>query len=141
MRTESPRNSASCHFPFALLRALLELTVAAALELGRSQEAAQLLSLWRLSRAQPQLQNQELEQLRAELTGLQSAATPGLEKRLADTRAEFLVKLSQLRQRHPEIESALSAQGDELLALQKHLPPATLLVQYTRRLTGCLFSP
>lgn len=110
-------------------RALLEGTLSACLELGRSQQAAEALADWRRLQAQPALVNPELDALRAELIGLQ-AAGPGLEQRLADTRAQFLIKLSELRQRNPEVESALSAQGGELLALQPHLDDSTLLVQY-----------
>ncbi len=110
-------------------RAVLEATLSACLELGRTAQAAEALAQWRRLQSQPALVNPELDGLRAELVGLQ-AAGPGLAQRLADTRAQFLVKLTELRQRNPEIESALSAQGGELLALQPHLGDSTLLVQY-----------
>lgn len=112
----SSARAQALHSPSA--REVLEITVAAALQQGQSQPAAQLLSAWQAIQARPAKQNPELDQLKAELTGLKNS------------RADFLTKLSELRQRNPEMESALSAQGNELLALQAHLPPATLLVQY-----------
>ena len=102
------------HSPSA--QQVLEITVAAALQSGQPRQAAQLLSAWRV--LQGRTPTPELDQLKAEVTGLKNS------------RAEFLTKLSELRQRNPEMESALSAQGNELLVLQAHLPPATLLVQY-----------
>ena len=107
------------------LRALVEL----ALEL-KPEQGARWLSLWNSLQRQPAPTSQELEQLRAQLTGLRQSSDPRLQSRVADTRAQFLVALNQVRQLHPEAESTLSAQGSELLALQPHLDDHTLLLQY-----------
>ena len=112
----SSARAQAIHSPSA--REALEMTMAAALQLGRTQEAGQMLSAWQASQARSTPPDSELDQLKVELTGLKNS------------RAEFLTKLSQLRQRNPEMEASLSAQGNELLTLQPHLPAATLLVQY-----------
>lgn len=110
-------------------QALVELSVKLGLQLNRQEIGARWMARWHaLQQAAPT--SPELETLRAELTGLTESENPALQTKLADTRAQFLVALNQVRQLHPESETALSAQGSQLLALQPHLDPGTLLVQY-----------
>lgn len=112
------------------LNALIQAVLEASLKTNNPREGASCLALWRALQSQPGPVTPELEQLRAELTGLRAANDPNLADRLADTRAQFLLKLNQLRQVHPDMEKSLSAQVSELLALQPQLEPRVMLVQY-----------
>jgi CHAT domain-containing protein len=112
------------------LQALIEALLEASLKANKPQDGAHCLAVWRAMQSQPGPVSPELEQLRAELTGLRAANDPSLADRLADTRAQFLLKLNQLRQLNPDMERSLSAQVSELLALQPQLDGQTLLVQY-----------
>ncbi len=110
-------------------QALVELAVKLGLQLNRQEVGARWMSRWHaFQQAAPT--SPELETLRAELTGLTESENPALQTKLADTRAQFLVALNQVRQLHPESETALSAQGSQLLAIQPHLDRGSLLVQY-----------
>lgn len=112
------------------LNALIQAVLEASLKANNPGEGAHCLAVWRALQSQPGPVSPELEQLRAELTGLRAANDPNLADRLADTRAQFRLKLNQLRQINPEMEKSLSAQVSELLALQPQLDPGVLLVQY-----------
>ena len=112
------------------LQALIEAILEASLKANQPQDGAHCLAVWRAMQSQPGPVSPELEQLRAELTGLRAANDPKLADRIADTRAQFLLKLNQLRQLNPDMERSLSAQVSELLALQPQLDAQTLLVQY-----------
>lgn len=112
------------------LQALVERILEVSLQASRPEEGAHCLAVWRALQSQPTTVSPELEQLRAELTGLRSSSDPAAASRLADTRAQFLLKTNQLRQLNPEMEKSMSAQVSELLALQPRLGESTLLVQY-----------
>ncbi|MBN9415328.1 MAG: CHAT domain-containing protein [Candidatus Eremiobacteraeota bacterium] len=112
------------------LQALMEAILEASIRAGRPQEGAHCLAVWRALQSQPALVSPELEQLRAELTGLRSSSDPASAARLADTRAQFLLKTNELRQLNPDMEKSMSAQVSELLALQPFLDTRTVLVQY-----------
>lgn len=112
------------------VQALIQDILEASIRANKPQDGAHCLAVWRALQSQPALAHPELEELRAELTGLRSSSDPAAAARLADTRARFLLKSNELRQLHPEMEKSLSAQVSELLALQPHLDKKTLLVQY-----------
>ncbi len=108
---------------------LVELSVQLGLQLNRQELGARWMARFHaLQQTTPT--SPELERLRADLTGLGQSDNPELQAKIADTRAQFLVALNQVRQLHPESETALSAQGSELLAIQPHLDEHSLLVQY-----------
>lgn len=112
------------------VQALIQSILEAAIRANQPEEGAHCLAVWRALQSQPALVHPELEELRAELTGLRSSSDPGSAARLADTRARFLLKSNELRQLNPDMEKSLGAQVSELLALQPHLDEKTLLAQY-----------